>query len=71
MIVIAEDIWDQTVKHNVCKDSYFKRERAKAALRSFTYSYIDIDNRQYVTDSKRLKIIRNVRKHCDGYFETV
>ena len=43
IIVIVESIWDQLERLNVLKDNHMSRERAKMALRSFAYSYLDVD----------------------------
>ena len=40
------------------------RERAKMALRSFAYSYLDVDVKQYGIDYKRLKILRRLKNKC-------
>ena len=37
-------------------------ERVKYALRSFAYNIIDIDDRHFHTDSKRVKLIKSLRK---------
>ena len=49
---------------NVLKDNHMSRERAKMALRSFAYSYLDVDVKQYGIDSKRLKILRRLKNKC-------
>ena len=64
IIVIVESIWDQLERLNVLKDNHMSRERAKMALRSFAYSYLDVDVKQYGIDSKRLKILRRLKHKC-------
>ena len=39
-----------------------KRERVKTALRAFTYSYIDIYDKQYPHDKKKINIIKQLRE---------
>ena len=53
MIVIMEDIYDQIMRHKVVKDSYVSTEWLKTTLKTFTFNYLDIDDRRYVHDNKR------------------
>ena len=39
-----------------------KRERVKTALRTFTYSYTDIYDKQYSHDKKKINIIKQLRE---------
>ena len=39
-----------------------KRERVKTALRAFTYSYIDIYDKRYSLDKKKINIIKQLRE---------
>ena len=34
------------------------------ALRSFVYSYLDVDVKQYAIDSRGLKILRRLKNKC-------
>ena len=60
MIVIAENIWDQIEQKGLC-NHFMKRERVKTALRAFTYSYIDIYDKQYSHDKKKI-IVKQLRE---------
>ena len=60
MIAIAENIWDQ-IEQKGLRNHFMKRERVKTALRAFTYSYIDIYNKQYSHDKKKINIIKQLR----------
>ena len=62
MIVIAEDIWDQIQRLDVCKDTFMSKHRAKNVLRAFTYNYLDLDDIQFISDSKRLKVLKSLKK---------
>ena len=64
IIVIVESILDQLERLNVLKDNHMSRERAKMALRSFAYSYLDVNVKQYGIDSKRLRILRRLKSKC-------
>ena len=57
MIIIADNIWDQTEKQGFYKENHPTKERAKNALRSLTYSYVDMDIRRYGIDAKRIKLL--------------
>ena len=61
IIVIAENIWDQIEQKGLC-NHFMKRERVKTALRAFTYSYIDIYDKQYSHDKKKINIIKQLRE---------
>ena len=39
-----------------------KRERVKAALRAFTYSYIHINDKQHFHDKKKINVIKQLRE---------
>ena len=62
MIVIAEDIWDKIQRLDVCKDNFMSKHRAKNGLRAFTYNYLDLDDKQFISDSKRLKVLKSLKK---------
>ena len=62
MIVMAEDIWDQIQRLDVCKDNFMSKHRAKNALRAFTYNYLDLNDKQFISDSKRLKVLKSLKK---------
>ena len=61
MIVILEAIWDQIKNANVIK-SDLSEQRIKTALRAFTLNYIDVDEKQFGIDGKRLKVLKELRK---------
>ena len=57
MIVIAENIWDQ-IEQKALRNHFMKRERVKTALKAFTYSYVDIYDKQYSHDKKKINVIK-------------
>ena len=61
MIVIAENIWDQIEQKGLC-NHFMKRERVKTALGVFTYSYIDIYDKQYFHVKKKINIIKQLHE---------
>ena len=64
IIAIVESIWDQLECSDAIKDNYMSKERAKMALRSFAYNYLDLDIKQYGLDSKRIKVLRKLKNKC-------
>ena len=63
IMVIAENIWDQTEHNGLCKNLK-KKERVKSALCAFTYSYVDIFNRQFLHDKNKTKVLKQLRQDC-------
>ena len=68
MIVIAENIKDQIEQKGLC-NHFMKRERVKTALRAFTYSYIDISDKQYSHDKKKIDIKQLREKYMINVME--
>ena len=67
MIAIAENIWDQIENNGLC-ENLKKKERVKAALCAFTYSYVDIFDTQFLHDKNKTKVFKQLREDC--YFKT-
>ena len=63
MMVIGENIWDQT-EHNDLRENLMKKERVKTALRAFTYSYVDIFDTKFVHDKNKTKVLKQLRQDC-------
>lgn len=42
------------------KEGFFTKEKAKNTLRSFTFSYLDLDLEQYFTDRKKIRILKTI-----------
>ena len=64
MIAIAENIQEQIEKHNVLKDNHISKVGAQTALKSFTYNWLDLDIKQYISDYKMVKVLRNIKEKC-------
>ena len=60
MIVIMEDISEQILQHNAIKNSYISNERLKTTMKAFTFNYLDIDDKSYISDSKFLKFLQEL-----------
>ena len=64
MIAIAENAWKQIEKHNTLKDNDISKVRAQTALKSFTYNCLNLDIKQYISDNKMVKVLRNIKEKC-------
>ena len=62
MIAIAEDVREQIEKHNILKDNHISTVTAQTALKSFTYSCLDLDIKQYISGNKMVKVLRNIKE---------
>ena len=62
LVVKGETLWDQIVNKQLLKPGLSNEIRAKTAIKSLTYSLLDLDTKRYFTDSKRMKIIKSLRK---------
>ena len=61
MIAVVEDVWNQIIQRNALKDKHFAKHRVQTALKSFTYSYLDLDSKQFLNDQKHINTIRQLR----------
>ena len=59
-----ENVWNQLVTKDLLRNDYQSINRAKNCLRSLAYNLIDLDNQQVFRDSKKLKILKNLRETC-------
>ena len=64
MVCVMEEVWEQISKKKLCNDHPSSPARIKTALRSFTYNYLDIDDKRYGLDGKRMKVIRKLKERC-------
>ena len=64
MIAIAENVWEQIEIHNILKANDISQVRAQTALESFTYNCLDLDIKQYISDNKMVKVLRNIKEKC-------
>ena len=61
MIVVLEDIWDQIKNAKIIKND-ISEQRIKTAIRAFPFNYIDVDEKQFGIDGKRLKVLKELAK---------
>ena len=57
----VESLWEQICNKGLIKKDYLK-SRIKTSLQSFAFSYLDIDDSHFSKDSKKKKIINNLRE---------
>ena len=38
--------------------------RSQTILKSFTYKCLDLDIKQYFSDNKKIKVLRNIKEKC-------
>ena len=66
MIVIVENIWDQLQQKGLC-NHFMKWEKVKTTMRAFTYSYIDIYDKEFSHDKKKTNIIKFREKYMNVF----
>ena len=66
MVASGEVLWDQIERHKLIDlRKRYKVERVKTAIRSFTYTYLDLDSKQLNTDRTIINKIHSLRqKYC-------
>ena len=62
IIPAIEGLFYRLKESNVIKKNYMATERVKYALRSFAYNILDLEDKNFYKDSKKTKIIKNLRK---------
>ena len=60
MVVFMEDIYDKIVWQDLLKKDKISKRRVQIALKSFTYSYLDLDLKNYGLDQNKIKILRDL-----------
>ena len=64
MMVITENVWNQ-IENNGLNENLMKKESVKGiALRTFTCSYVDIFDTQFLHDKNKTKILKQLRQDC-------
>ena len=61
LLAEVESLWDQITKKGLLK--YKSHEaRVKTALRAFAFSYLDLDDSRFGTDTKQIRILKTLRE---------
>ena len=63
MIAIVENVLEQIEKYNILKDDHIGKVRVQTALKSFTYNKLDLNIKQYFSDKKMNKALRNIKQN--------
>ena len=63
MIAIAENVWEQIQNHGISKNGHISKVRAKEALKSFAYNYLNLV-KQFISGSKSIKTLRKLKDKC-------
>ena len=63
IFVIAEDIYDKLNRRSLCKENQISIQSLKNSLQAFTFSILDIDDKNVYLDFKKLKVIKNLQKN--------
>ena len=64
MVVFMEDIYDKIVWQDLLKKDKISKRRVQIALKSFTYSYLYLDLKNYGLDQNKIKILRDLKDKC-------
>ena len=62
LIVKGEVLWDQVQRKELLKPGAFNSIRAKNSIKNLAYSLLDVDLKQYFNDSKKVKLIKNLKE---------
>ena len=58
MIAIVENGREPIQNHGILKNDHISKVRAKTALKCFACNYLDLDFKQFISDSKSIKMLR-------------
>ena len=61
MVAVVEDVWNQSIQRNALIAKQSAKHRVQTALKSFIYSYLDLDSKQFLNDQKHINTIRQLR----------
>ena len=62
LVVKGETLWDQIMNKELMKPGLSNETRVKTAIKSLTYSLLDLDTKRYFTDSCKIKVIKSLRE---------
>ena len=61
LIASAESVWEQLTRNNLLRNNFLSIERARNALRAFTFNILDFDDKRVALDTKKIKIIKDLQ----------
>ena len=59
-MAVAEDVWSQVSRLNAFKEGKHVQDKIKNPLCSFTYSYIDLDLKEFRLGGKKMSILNKL-----------
>ena len=59
-----ENIYDQVACQDLLKKDNMSKHLVQTAFKSFTYSYIDLDFKNFTVDQRLIKVLRSLKKRC-------
>ena len=59
-----EDIYDWIVRQDILMKDIRSKHLVQTTLRSFTYSYLDLDVKNFIVDQRRIKLSRSLKGRC-------
>ena len=63
-MAVAEDVWDQISRQDILKEGRCTQDKIKNSLCRLTYSYIDLDIKQFSLDCKKIRILDSLTGTC-------
>ena len=57
-----EDVYDLIIRQDIIKKSNISEHCVQTALKSFTYSYLDLEQRNFGIDQKRIRLFRSFKE---------
>ena len=64
MIAVLVDIYDQSVRQDLLKKDNISKHRVQTSLKSFTYSYLDLDFKNFRVNQRPIKVFRSIEERC-------
>ena len=64
MIAIVENVREQIQNQGILKTDQISKVKAKTVLKSFAYNYLNLDVKQFISDSKIIKTLRKLKYKC-------
>ena len=61
ILPVIEGLYSKIQGLDIMKKSHMAKERVKYALRSFAYNVMDIEDKHFHKDSKKVKVVKNLR----------
>ena len=63
ILAYAENIWERIDKSNICHNELCPKSKIKNVLRGLTFTLINFEDARILKDSKKIKIIQQLRQN--------